>query len=107
MLPALTYKGRDRFFIFWPQVSLRIGETTFRLDGLMFYRRGAVRYWLVVEFDGAGHDHSKDPYRSGQLGMMEVRITGEEILQGRCFALLIERAEAEIARRLASRAVAV
>ena len=106
MLPGLAYTGPDGYFVFWPQVSLRTAKTTFRLDGLMFYRRGSERYWLVVEFDAEGHNFVKDPYRTAQLGMLEVRISGEEIRQKKTFALLTERAEAEIAG-LATGSVAV
>ncbi|MBX3170699.1 MAG: hypothetical protein KF760_25060 [Candidatus Eremiobacteraeota bacterium] len=97
MLPGLIFRGDQEDVILWPQVTMRIdSKHAFRLDCLMLYRKGKKVYWLAVEFDGSGHNSSRDPYRSEKLGMLEVRITGQEIRQGKVFAILRERAEEQI-----------
>lgn len=98
MLPGLIYRDKQRTFVFWPQVSLRTSLGTFRLDGLMFHRGPAGRHWLASEFDGRGHDPRGDEKRAGKLVMLEVRINGDEIRQRRTLPLLLERAEAAIAK---------
>ncbi len=93
LLPGLIYRGEEEDCILWPQVTMRIDSRhAFRLDGLMLYRKSGKVYWPAVELDGGGHDARKDPYRSEKLGMLEVRISGAEIRQGKVFELLLERA---------------
>lgn len=101
ILPGLVYKRGDLEIVFWPQVSVRTEKHTFRLDALIFVRKGKKRYWLVGEIDGAGHNGQGDAYRSEQLQMMEVRISGEEVRSGRAWDLLMERIEACIRRKAA------
>ena len=94
ILPGLAYKRGDLEIVFWPQVSVRTEKHTFRVDALLFVRKGKKRFWMILEIDGAGHDASGDAYRSQQLQMLEVRLSGEEIREGKAFQLLIERMEA-------------
>jgi transcriptional regulator with XRE-family HTH domain len=92
-LAGLIYRDKDVDIILWPQVSMRIdARHAFRLDCLMLLRVGGKVYWFSGELDGGGHDSRKDAYRSEKLGMLEVRISGEEIRKGKMFALLRERA---------------
>lgn len=91
-LPCLFYEQEKITFALWPQMRLRPADITWCLDGLLFFRRGAQRRWLDLEFDGGGHDPRNDLYRAYQLQLPEVRITGEEIKAGEVFRLLLERA---------------
>lgn len=92
LLPALSFQSEDVDFVLWPQVWVCTGDHTFCLDGLVFFRVGDRRYWLVLELDGKGHNGSGDAFRRAQLQMMEVRISGDEIRAGRAFELFLERA---------------
>lgn len=91
ILPGLIYQQGDLEVILWPQVSLRTDKHTFRVDALVFVRKGRKRFWPIVEVDGSGHNSTGDAYRSGQLQMMEVRLSGEEVRGGKAFRLLMER----------------
>lgn len=91
-LPCLFYREGKVAFVFWPQLRLRPGDVTWRVDGLLFYRDGSRRVWLIVEFDGTGHDARLDLYRASQLRLPEVRITGKEIRARQTLELLLERA---------------
>lgn len=91
-LPCLFYRKEKVVFVFWPQFRLRPGEVTWRVDGLVFYRDAKRRVWLVVEFDGTGHDARLDLYRASQLRLPEVRITGKEIGARKTAELLLQRA---------------
>ncbi|MBN9416900.1 hypothetical protein ABS71_21235 [bacterium SCN 62-11] len=94
MLPGLIYQDSEVDIVLWPQVSMRIdSKHAFRLDCLMLFRIARKVYWIALEFDAGGHDSTKDLYRTQKLGMPIVRITGEEIRQGRVFELLRQRAE--------------
>lgn len=91
-LPCLFYKKEKVAFVFWPQFRLRPGEVTWRVDGLVFYRDATCRIWLIVEFDGSGHDARLDLFRASQLRLPEVRITGKEIVARQTMPLLLDRA---------------
>lgn len=91
-LPCLFYKKEKVAFVFWPQFRLRPGEITWRVDGLVFYRDANRRGWLMVEFDGSGHDARLDLFRASQLRLPEVRITGKEIGARQTMELLLQRA---------------
>ncbi len=91
-LPCLFYKKEKVVFVFWPQFRLRPGEVTWRVDGLVFYRDATRRGWLIVEFDGSGHDARLDLFRASQLRLPEVRITGKEIGARQTMDLLLQRA---------------
>lgn len=94
VLPGLSYSKDDIDLVIWPQVCLRIDDRhCYRVDGLVFFRKGRRRLWLILEFDGEGHNYSGDAYRSVKIGIPEIRITGEEIKLGQTFALLLQRAE--------------
>jgi len=102
VLPGLLYRGQEQDVILFPQVTLRVDVTNaFRLDNLMFYRTGQRRLWLDLEVDASGHDARKDPYRTEKLGMMVVRLTGEEIRKGRAFELILSRVAALIQSQVA------
>lgn len=93
-LPGLCYSKHEVDIVLWPQVCLRIDERhCYRVDGLVFFRQGRKRYWLILEFDCEGHNFNRDAYRSVKIGMPEIRITGEEIKLRQVFPLLLKRAE--------------
>jgi len=85
VLPGPSYSKDDVDLVIWPQVCLRIDDRHFR--------KGRKRLWLILEFDGEGHNFNRDAYRSIKIGLPEIRITGEEIKRGQTFALLLQRAE--------------
>lgn len=101
ILPGLVCIQGDLELIFWPQVSLRTEKHTFRADALVFVRKGKRRFWMILEIDGPGHSATGDAYRSQQLQMLEVRLSGEEVRQGQAFGLLMERIEACIRQKAA------
>ncbi|MBN9417391.1 MAG: hypothetical protein J0I12_18230 [Candidatus Eremiobacteraeota bacterium] len=93
VLPGLCYSKGEVDVMIWPQVCLRVDDRhCYRVDGLVFFRCGRQRYWLVLEFDGDGHNYRSDVYRMAKIGLPEVRISGEEIREGKTFSLLLERA---------------
>jgi len=103
VFPGLLYESGKKEMWLWPQVRLRIdARHWFRLDGLVAYRMGPRRFWSVLEWDGAGRDAKRDAFRRARLGMLEVRITGQEISALRVKELLFERIEAAIAAHLAN-----
>lgn len=91
-LPCLFYRRGKVAFVLWPQIRLRPGDVTWRVDGLLFFRDPTRRGWLIVEFDGDGHDARLDLFRASQLRLPEVRITGKEIGARRTLQLLLDRA---------------
>ncbi len=103
VFPGLLYASGDSELWLWPQMRLRIdARTWFRLDGLVGYRKASRRFWLGLEWDGAGRDLRRDAFRTERLGMLEVRITNQEIGELRTTALLFERIESAIAAHLAN-----
>ncbi|MBX3171801.1 MAG: helix-turn-helix transcriptional regulator [Candidatus Eremiobacteraeota bacterium] len=103
VFPGLIYESGDTDLWLWPQMRLRIdARYWFRLDGLVGYRKASRRFWLALEWDGAGRDLRRDAFRSERLGMLEVRITNQEIKEVRTTALLFERIEAAISAHLAN-----
>lgn len=93
VLPGLGYSQGEIDIVLWPQVCLRVDDRhCYRVDGLVFFRNGRNRCWLVLEFDGGGHDFRRDAYRLARLALPEVRILGAEIKAGQTFQLLLERA---------------
>ena len=103
LFPGLSYESDDKELWLWPQARLRIdSKFWFRLDALVAYRRGSRRFWLDLEWDGAGREPGRDAFRSARLGLLEVRITGDEIRELRAAPLLLERIEAAIAAHLAN-----
>ncbi|MBN9420578.1 MAG: helix-turn-helix transcriptional regulator [Candidatus Eremiobacteraeota bacterium] len=97
VLPGLAYSEKELDIVLWPQVCLRVDDRhVYRVDALMFFRYGRKRFWLIVEFDCEGHDSRRDAYRSGKIGLPEVRINGEEVRLRKVFSLLVERAKAAV-----------
>jgi hypothetical protein len=93
VLPGLCYREGELDVAVWPQVCVRVDDRhCYRVDGLVFFRRGRQRYWLILEFDGDGHNFKSDAYRLTKIGLPEVRISGAEVREGRTFPLLLERA---------------
>ena len=98
MLAGLSYSEGDVDIVIWPQVCLRVDDRhCYRVDGLMFFRKGRKRLWSVLEYDCEGHNYNRDAYRTVKIGLPEVRITGEELKSGRVFELLMRRAEEALA----------
>lgn len=94
VLAGLSYQRPGLQVALWPQVRLRVDDRhCYRVDALMDFRLGRLRRWLVLEFDGEGHQSSGDTYRSNKLGLPEVRISGREIRQNQTLARLLQRAE--------------
>lgn len=94
VLPGLCYSKDDVDLVIWPQVCLRIDDRhCYRVDGLIFFRKGRKRYWLTLEFDCEGHNFNRDAYRKVKIGMPEIRITGEDIKLRQVFPLLLKRAQ--------------
>ena len=93
LLPGLFYSEGEIDLAIWPQVCLRVNDRhCYRVDGLVFFRYGRHRYWLILEFDGDGHNFTSDKYRNAKIGLPEVRINAAEIREGKTFSLLLERA---------------
>ena len=93
VLPGLCYSQDDMDIVIWPQVCLRVDDRhCYRVDGLMFFRKGRKRLWSTLEYDCEGHNYNRDAYRSAKIGLLEVRITSEEMKSGQVFALLVQRA---------------
>jgi len=68
-------------YVLWPQVLLRPQTLTFRVDGLVFLRRGRRTVWCIVEFDGPGHRPEQDRFRAAQLKLPEIRVGWSEVAQ--------------------------
>lgn len=82
-LPGL-YGSFDSFkFLVWPQVGLRPGRATFKADGLVWLKKARCGVWAVLEYDGSGHDHSRDKMRRSWLKLDEIRIGEPVVLAGR------------------------
>lgn len=82
-LPGL-YGSFDSFkFLVWPQVGIRPGRATFRADGLVLVKRARCGLWAVLEYDGSGHDHSRDEMRRSWLKLDEIRLGEPVVLAGR------------------------
>ncbi len=103
LFPGLLYTCADTELWLWPQTRLRIdARSWFRLDGLLSYRKGSRGYWFDYEVDAKGHDFRGDSYRAERLGLLEVRLTGEEVGSGKAAQLLLERIEARISAHLSN-----
>jgi len=79
LLAGLRLRWESSRMLVWPQVPMLVDGKSFRCDGLVLLRHNRHSQWRSLEFDGAGHDFSKDDYRRMQLGLREIRISGDEI----------------------------
>lgn len=103
VFPGILYESGGSELWLWPQMRLRIdARYWYRLDALIGYRKASRRFWLGLEWDGAGRDARRDAFRRERLGMLEVRITNQEIKELRTRALLFERIESAIVAHLAN-----
>lgn len=88
LLPCLHLKRDGLDVIIWPQVSLRPGKWTFRVDGLVL-RISPRPHWGGLEADGKGHAHEKDNFRTAQLLHDMVRLSSEEMQHPDLIQILI------------------
>lgn len=78
-LPGLYGGHGEVKFMVWPQVRLRPGNTTFRVDGLVSLKVSGVVFWAILEFDGRGHNYEGDDVRRELLRMREIRISQDQV----------------------------
>lgn len=90
VLPCLHLKEEGLELLIWPQISLRPGKWTFRVDGLLLRVAPEAR-WGALEVDGAGHDHLKDDFRSAQLLQETIRLAKADVEDVGLVAKLSER----------------
>ncbi|MBS2040953.1 helix-turn-helix transcriptional regulator [bacterium] len=88
-LPCLGYRKGALHFVLWPQVTLRTELATVRVDGLLYFSLNGSRGWLVLEFDGPGHQLGQDGYRARIHGIPELRFRTQEIRARRCLEMLL------------------
>lgn len=72
--PCLRLQELRRTLLVFPQVKVRTQRNQFQLDGLGLLFGEGERLWFDLEWDGGGHDSSKDEYRQRQLSMPEIRV---------------------------------
>lgn len=87
-LPCLHWKTQDFESIVWPQVTLRPGAVSYRVDYLALLRVGRHLVWLVIEIDGPRHDPTYDKFRAQELGLEHIRISAEDVKKLRFIEIL-------------------
>lgn len=95
-LPCLLWQGSFWRMIVWPQVTLRVGTYSYRLDALVLLQGGGKKVWGYYEIDGSGHNPAWDRQREERLDLPFVRFTQAQV-EGLRFPELLE---AEWKRRL-------
>jgi len=89
-LPCIHLKRNGLEVIIWPQVWLRPGKFTFRVDALVL-RILPTPHWGALEVDGPGHDFEKDDFRSEQLGQDTIRLNKSDIQNPELVEVVIQR----------------
>jgi len=74
--PCLILERGAVSAVIFPQPRLQTARGIFQLDGLILIRHGKKILWVNVEFDGKGHDPRRDAFRTEQIGLPVIRITG-------------------------------
>lgn len=89
--PALEFEVEGFPAVLWPQLTLQVRHSVYRLDGLMGLQVGKKRVWVNVEIDGTGHYGTFDQEREERLGLLTVRLNTQEMRAANMTDLLGEK----------------
>lgn len=91
-LPGLYGQTEGIRFVAWPQISLRL-RSIFRLDGLIWLRKGVKGAWAMLEFNGPTHETEYDKTRKALLGLPDITVTESDIKALRVAAIFRKQAQ--------------
>lgn len=69
--------------LLFPQVALLIDGRRVRRPDIVWLKRSRSLEARILEFDGAGHDHTGDCQRDRELALPVVRFAEEDVISGR------------------------
>lgn len=92
--PAVEFQVSGVPAIAFPQITVSVRNSFYRMDALVGLRLGNKRVWLDLEIDGAGHDGTFDAEREERLGLVTVRVCKAELLENDLLCLLERKLEA-------------
>lgn len=86
--PAVEFEIGGAPAIAFPQLTVAVRNSVYRLDAVLGLRLGKKRIWLDLEIDGAGHDGAFDAEREERLDLPTIRIHTDELRLNDIYVLL-------------------
>lgn len=92
--PCIELSLRGRECLLFPQVTVDVRVTYYRLDALVCVRTpNQPRYFVDLEIDGDGHVGRFDAEREGRLRLPTIRLKEAELVKEGAIALLQRKFE--------------